>query len=62
MFQVIYVILWYAAVNQVEAADYMGTVLAGGRPAGPSPALIAGISAAMLAITFIIRAARHAWR
>jgi hypothetical protein len=62
MFQAIYVILWYAAVNQVAAADYMGTVLAGGRPAGPSPLLIAGVSLAMLSITFTIRAARHATR
>jgi hypothetical protein len=61
-FQVLYVALWYAAVNQVAAADYMGTVLAGGRPAGPSPLLIAAISAAMLAVTFGIRAARHAIR
>lgn len=62
VFQVIYVILWYAAVNQVAAADYMGTVLAGGHRAGPSPLLIAGVSLAMLAITFTIRAARHATR
>jgi hypothetical protein len=34
-FQAIYVILWYGAANQVAAADYMGTVLADGRPAGP---------------------------
>ena len=62
MFQAIYVLLWYAAVNQVAAADYMGTVLVNGRPAGPSPSLIAGISLAMLSITFTIRAARHAAR
>jgi len=62
MFQAIYVILWYAAVNQVAAADYMGTVLEGGRPAGPSPLLTAGVSLVMLAITFTIRAARHATR
>ncbi|MGH3274538.1 MAG: hypothetical protein ACRDNZ_09515, partial [Streptosporangiaceae bacterium] len=61
-FQVLYVILWYAAVNQVAAADYMGTVLRNGRPAGPSPLLIAAVSAAMLAATFTIRAARHATR
>jgi hypothetical protein len=61
-FQAIYVILWYAAVNQVAAADYMGTVLAGGRPAGPSPLLTAGVSLAMLAIAITIRAARHATR
>jgi hypothetical protein len=61
-FQALYVVLWYAVVNQVATADYMGTVLRGGRPAGPSPLLIAGVSAAMLAVTFAIRAARQASR
>jgi hypothetical protein len=62
MFQALYVILWYAAVNQVAAADYMGTVLVDGRPAGPSPLLTAGVSLAVLAITFTVSAARHATR
>jgi hypothetical protein len=62
MFQALYVILWYAAVNQVQAADYMGTVLVNGRPAGPSPLLIGGAALAMLMVTFAIRAARHATR
>lgn len=61
-FQVLYLILWYAAVNQVAAADYMGTVLRNGRPAGPSPPLIAAVSAAMVAATFTIRAERQATR
>jgi hypothetical protein len=62
MFQAIYVLVWYAAVNQVAAADYMGTVLVNGRPAGPSPPLTAGVSLAMLAIAITIRAAQHATR
>ena len=62
MFQSLYVILWYAAVNQVKAADYMGTVLVNGRPAGPSPLLFAGVAIAMLTVTFTIRAAQHATR
>jgi hypothetical protein len=61
-FQALYVLLWYAAVNQVAAADYMGTVLAAGRPAGPPALSVAGAGAAMLAVTFAIRAARHAAR
>jgi hypothetical protein len=61
-FQAIYVPLWYAAVNQVAAADYMGTVLVDGRPAGPSPLLTAGVSLAMLAIAITIRAAQHTTR
>jgi hypothetical protein len=62
LFQALYVILWYAAVNQLTAADYMGTVLVNGRPAGPSPLLTAGVAAAMLAVTFATRAARNAAR
>jgi hypothetical protein len=62
MFQVSYLILWYAAVNHLAAADYMGTVLVGGRPAGPSPGVIAAVALALLTLTFVIRAARHAWR
>jgi hypothetical protein len=62
VFQALYVILWYAAVNQVKGADYMGTVLVNGRPAGPSPALVAGIALVMLTATFAIRVIRHATR
>ena len=62
MFQALYVILWYAAVNQVRAADYMGTVLIYDRPAGPSPLLTGGIALAMLAVAFTVRAAQLAIR
>lgn len=62
LFQVLYLALWYAAVNQLAAADYMGTVLTHGRPAGPSALLIAGAAAVMLAVTFGTRALRHATR
>jgi hypothetical protein len=62
IFQALYVMLWYAAVNHVAAADYMGTVLVNGRPAGPSPLLTAGLSLTMLAIAITIRAAQHATR
>jgi hypothetical protein len=62
LFQALYVALWYAAANQLAAADYMGTVLVHGRPAGPSALLVAGIAVAILAVTFGIRAVRHATR
>ena len=62
VFQVVYLALWYAAVNQVPATDYMGIVLVDGYRAGPSPSLIAGVSLALLAIAITIRAARHATR
>ncbi len=62
VFQVLYLILWYAVVNHVAAADYMGTVLVRGRPAGPGPALVGGVALAMLAAAFAIRGLRHASR
>jgi hypothetical protein len=62
VFQVLYLILWYAVVNHVAAADYMGTVLVNGRPAGPAPALTGGVALAMLAAAFAVRGVRHATR
>jgi hypothetical protein len=62
IFQVSYVILWYAIVNQVAAVDFMGAVLVDGHRPGPSPAVIAGLSAGLLAIAVTIRALRHATR
>jgi hypothetical protein len=62
LFQVLYVLLWYAAVNQLAAADYMGTVLVRGHPAGPSPAAVGGAAAVMLAVAFVLRGVRHATR
>lgn len=62
MFQAIYVILWYATVNQLATADYMGTVLVNDRPDGPPALAVAGVALALLTITFIIRATRYARR
>jgi hypothetical protein len=45
-----------------QAADYMGTVLVNGHPAGPSPLLIAGLGMALLSFTLVIRSAHHARR
>jgi hypothetical protein len=61
-FQLGYIILWYAMVNQVAAADYAGTVLVNGHPAGPPPALVGGVAFAMLCIAVVVRAVRHATR
>ena len=62
VFQVAYVILWYAVVNQVAAVDYMGAVFVDGHRAGPSPSVLTGIAVAMLATAAAVRAARHASR
>ncbi|HEY3904144.1 MAG TPA: hypothetical protein VGM14_09605 [Streptosporangiaceae bacterium] len=61
-FQIGYLILWYAAVNQVAAADYMGTVLVHGRPAGPGPLSVAALAGALFAGCLAIRAAQQAAR
>lgn len=37
LFQALYLPLWYLAVNQIAALDFMGTVRRAGHPAGPSP-------------------------
>jgi len=62
LFQVAHVAMWYAAVNQVAAVDYLGVVLVDDRPAGPPPPVTAGVSLALLAATLAVRAARHAGR
>lgn len=61
-FQVVYVIVWYAAVNQVAALDVLGVVVVDGRPAGPAPDVVGGAALAMLAATLTVRAVRHALR
>lgn len=61
-FQAGYVILWYAVVNQVAAADFMGVVRVNGHPAGPPPVLVAGVSLGLFAVAFIVRLARYAHR
>lgn len=61
-FQALYTLLWYAAANQVTAANYMGTVFTDGQHADTFPLLTAGIVLAILAITFSIRSLQHATR
>ncbi|WP_283138983.1 hypothetical protein [Rhizohabitans arisaemae] len=52
----------YAALNRVAFVDYMGVVLRNGLPAGQSPLLTAGLALALPALTFAVRAVRHATR
>ncbi|MFJ2865985.1 hypothetical protein [Kitasatospora sp. NPDC087314] len=59
VFQAIYLPLWYVLVNNVAALDFMGAVRVDGRPTGPSPLLIVVLSAAMLAVVFLVGAARR---
>ena len=50
LFQAVYLLLWYTVVNGIAFVDFMGAVRESGRPAGPSPLLVGGAAALMLAI------------
>lgn len=58
-FQAIYLPIWYVLVNHVTALDFMGASRVDGRPAGPSPVLVVALSAAMLAVVFLVGSARR---
>ncbi|TQS27384.1 ABC transporter permease [Microbispora sp. KK1-11] len=62
VFQVVYLGLWYLAVNGTAAVDYMGAVRVEGLTAGPSPLAVAGLAAALLFAALAVRTARHAAR
>ncbi|MET8627666.1 hypothetical protein ABZW30_28635 [Kitasatospora sp. NPDC004669] len=59
VFQAIYLPIWYILVNNVAALDFMGAVRVNGKPVGPSPLLIMALSAAMLAVVFLVGSARR---
>ncbi|MER5622786.1 hypothetical protein ABT061_17275 [Streptosporangium sp. NPDC002544] len=62
VFQVVYLGLWYLAVNGVAALDYMGVVKSGGLPAGPSPLAVGGLALLLVCAALAVRTARHAVR
>ncbi|MEV4377876.1 hypothetical protein [Streptosporangium sp. NPDC049644] len=62
VFQVVYLGLWYLAVNGVAALDYMGVVRSGGLPAGPSPLAVGGLALLLVCAALAVRTARHAVR
>ncbi|MFJ6617240.1 hypothetical protein ACIQOW_06595 [Kitasatospora sp. NPDC091335] len=59
LFQAVYLPLWWLLVNNVAALDFMGAVRVNGSPAGPGPLLVGALSAAMLAVVFVVGAARR---
>ncbi|MET8542501.1 hypothetical protein ABZW03_17870 [Kitasatospora sp. NPDC004799] len=59
LFQAVYLPLWWVLVNNVAAVDFMGAVRVNGGPAGPGPLLVGALSAAMLAVVFLVGAARR---
>jgi len=65
LFQLVYLMLWYAVCNGVPAVDFMGAVRAGeqgNQLAGPSPLLVMAVAAALLALTIFVQEVRHARR
>ncbi|MFJ8435866.1 hypothetical protein ACIQ9P_31645 [Kitasatospora sp. NPDC094019] len=62
LFQALYLPLWYLAVNQVAALDFMGTVRRAGHPVGPSPALVTAVTLALLITALLTTTTRRALR
>ncbi|WP_067179813.1 hypothetical protein [Microtetraspora niveoalba] len=62
VFQVVYLGMWYLAVNGVATIDYMGVVRSDGLPAGPPPFAVAGLALALVGAALAVRTARHATR
>jgi hypothetical protein len=63
VFQVLYLIAWYMAINDVAAFDHMGIVLdAAGRPAGASFVAVGGAALGMTAAALVVRRVQHLWR
>ncbi|MBB4918975.1 hypothetical protein [Streptosporangium saharense] len=54
LFQIVYLVLWYVAVNGVSLLDYMGL-----REDGPSFVLVAVLAAALLGAVFLVGLARR---
>ncbi|WP_433389164.1 ABC transporter permease [Micromonospora sp. KLBMP9576] len=57
LFQVGYLLLWYAVLNGVAGLDYLGAL-----DGGPSPVLVGAATALLLAAALCVVAARHARR
>ncbi|MEV0951297.1 hypothetical protein [Promicromonospora sp. NPDC050249] len=63
VFQVLYLIAWYMAINDVAAFDHMGIVLdAAGRPAGASVVAVGGAALGMTAAALVVRRVQHVLR
>lgn len=59
LFQIIYLVLWYAAVNGVPVADYLGLVRDGDRLAGPPSTAVAGLALILLGSVFLTETVRR---
>ena len=62
LFQLVYLMLWYAVVNRVTTLDFIGAVRDGGRLTGPSPLLVLAVSVLLLTATMLTKEIRDAHR
>ncbi len=63
LFQLVYLMLWYAVANGLPAVDVMGAVRGqAGELAGPHPLLVFAAAAALIALTLVTQEIRHARR
>ncbi|WP_018252699.1 ABC transporter permease [Salinispora mooreana] len=59
LFQAIFVMWWYAAINDIAFLDFMGTARVDGVPAGPSPALFVGAAVVLVGLALVVGSARR---
>jgi ABC-type transport system involved in multi-copper enzyme maturation permease subunit len=63
LFQLVYLMLWYAVANGVPAVDFMGAVRGqAGELAGPHPTFVLAAAAALITLTIVNQEVRHARR
>jgi hypothetical protein len=63
LFQLVYLLLWYAAANGLPAVDVMGAVRGpGDELAGPHPISVLAAAAALIVLTVVTQEVRHARR
>ncbi|MEV6981312.1 hypothetical protein AB0M95_08650 [Sphaerisporangium sp. NPDC051017] len=59
LFQVVYLVIWYTAVNGISLLDYMGLHWESGHRAGPSSFAVAGVAAALFGMVFLVGSVRR---
>lgn len=62
LFQAVYLVLWYAILNNVAGVDVMGALRDDGRLTGPSPFLVLLVTAVLMAAALLVQEVRHAHR
>ncbi|MFD4369275.1 hypothetical protein [Rhodococcus sp. NPDC058521] len=62
VFQAVYLVLWYAVLNGVTAADFMGARRGSGADVGPSPVIDLVVAVMLTAGALLVQETRHARR